>query len=144
MCALISGAQGQGLGKKVGQQGGWTIYRSQDAMTDQISCVATYKKDLSVQLSTDNLGFNLNGKGGVSGYTYRLDDTPATEMLLPSKIEGQAGVVILGKEKFSQVMQAKRLRMQVLTVLSSMVNYDIDLKESAAVIAFLGGPKCSK
>lgn len=140
----ITSASGQGLGTKIAKQGNWTIFRSQDAMTDEISCVAIFKNDPSVQLTLTSLGFNLNGKGGVSGFTDRVDDNPPSEMQLPSHVEEQAGVIVIKDAAYSQIMQAKRFRIQVLTVLPSNVNFDVDLKDSAAVLKALDGPKCHK
>jgi hypothetical protein len=132
------------IGTKISTVGDWAIYRQLDPMTDAPSCVGTYKNDISIQLTSDSFAFSLAGRGGVSGYQLRWDDAAASGMKLPTDTEKEVSAFILSDERFSPVLSSKRLRVQVLTVLSTIVNFDVNLSTAKQAIAVLSGPQCKR
>ena len=141
---IVSSAANADVGTKISTVGDWTIFRQIDPMTDAPSCMGAYKGDLSIQLTSNSLAFGLSGRGGVSGYQLRWDDAAASGMQLPSDTEKEMSAFILDDEKFAPALTSKRLRVQVLTVLSSMVNFDVNLATLPQAVAFLSGPQCKK
>lgn len=141
---LFSTADAAGLGRVVTKIGDWSIYLTQDAMTDAPSCVATYKDRTDIQLSDESFAISFRGRGGVSSFKYRLDDQPPSGVVLPTKVEKEIGAVYLGGQAFSQLAAAKRIRVQVLTVLSSLVDEDIDLSSFQSVEGYLTSTTCKK
>lgn len=117
----------------VSRTGVWYVHQSTDEMTDKKSCVALYKNEWKIQGQANNLYISLKGRGGVKAYTLRFDDAPAERLQLASATEKQLGVVIL-EPSFDRIYNGNRLRVQVITVLDSIVLEDIDLngfKEAA-------------
>jgi hypothetical protein len=131
-------AQAQ-LGEVESKVGDWTIFRSQDPMTDKPSCVAIFKAATDIQLTSNSLAIGANG---IRGYKMRFDDLNAGEMQLPSDIEKQVGAVILEGGAFQRIMQSRRLRFQALTY-SGVENQDIDLSAAADALRVLGGSRCN-
>lgn len=138
----ISTATASGLGEQFKAIGPWSVLKNQDPMTDAVSCIAIYKGNSQVQVTIDSLAIGLRGRGGVSGYTIRLDDRPAGSMTLASKTERNVGAAVIGGQEFQSLLRAKRVRFQALTALSSLVNEDLDFSQIQAVLSFLKGPSC--
>lgn len=136
-------AAATGTREPIQQIGPWNVLRDKDPMTDVVSCMAIYQDNFQVQLSLKNLAIGLRGRGGVSGYTIRLDDRPAGQMKLASQIEKRVGAAIVEGGDFVALLQAKRVRFQALTVLSTLVNEDLDFSNVKTVLNTLGGSKCS-
>jgi hypothetical protein len=138
----VSSAAAAGLGKVVTKLGDWTIYREQDAMTDAVSCVATYKATLQIQLTVDSLAVSLRGRGGVSSYRYRLDNNPPGELHLANDIEKETSAIVIDGDNFTGIIAAQRIRIEFLTILDTIVDEDIDLHGSRAAITYMQGPNC--
>ena len=141
LCA--GSANASGLGEQLKSIGPWNILKKQDAMTDKISCIAIYGSNTQVQLSDTSLAIGLKGRGGVSSYQIRLDNQPAGEMQLPSDVEKDIGAAFIEDDNFSKLLQAKRVRFQALTALSTFVNEDWDFTDAAAVVSFLKSAECN-
>jgi hypothetical protein len=65
-------------------------------------------------------------------------------MQLPSESEKEISAIVLQDDLFAPALSAKRLRVQVLTVLSSIVDFDVNLTTAQQAIAILSGPQCRK
>jgi hypothetical protein len=131
------------LGSKFSAVGDWTIYRDFDPMGGTQTCTAAYKDDTSVQLNKGAIAFALNQKIGVNGYHLRWDGNPAGELVLPGINGKKMSAFFLTDSDFAKLQNAKRLRVQVITLSNSVVNYDIDLKSVPQVIAALKAPNCN-
>lgn len=125
--------------------GKWFIYGEADPMTDKMSCIAYYGGEKFVQLTANSLAVGYGGRGGIKGYTIRFDNDQALAMELPTKIEERIGAFIIDTKdpRYSRLLTAKRIRIQALTVLNSLVNDDVDLTEFSTVLARLKGSECS-
>lgn len=139
----FGGAAAAGLGEPVQIIGPWHVLKDKDPMTDAVNCTAIYQGNFQVQISLQYLAIGLRGRGGISGYTLRLDDRPAGDMKLASNIEKRVGAALIEGDDFAALLQAKRVRFQALTALSTLVNEDLDFRQIESVIAFLGGPICT-
>lgn len=104
----------------------WFVHQSLDAMTDKKSCTALYKNAWTVQGTADNLYVSLRGRGGVKAYTLRVDDAPPDSMQLASSTEKSISAIIL-QPSFDRIYNAKRVRLQIGTILDSILIEDIDL-----------------
>ncbi|HWD27371.1 MAG TPA: hypothetical protein VG387_09410 [Rhizomicrobium sp.] len=138
------GQASEGLGQKVTTIGDWTIYRDSDAMTDVVTCLGIYQGRPAVQLTKDSIAISLNGRGGISSYKYRLDDTPPTELRLATDTEKDIGAVVFEGDDFNAIRSANRFRFQALTILDSVVDEDISLRTAQQALAYMSGPNCQK
>lgn len=128
-----------GLGDKKAVIEGWEIYRQVDIMTDEVSCIATYKGKSKIQLDDGALAV-----GGVvypEGYQYRIDDQPQSSMQLTSSSEKQVGAVIIEGDLFKEVLKSKRFRIQVIG--TALTTFDLDMSAAPAVIAKFKELGCS-
>lgn len=125
------------------QVGGWKVERSLDAMTDAPSCVA-HTDGFRVQMTTDSLAVSYRGIGGVKGSTLRLDNDEPWDMRLPSDAERNISSIVLDGSEWSKIKQADRVRIRTLTVLSTLVDDDIDLSNKDEILEILNGPKCNE
>ena len=107
------------------RSGKWEVRRGQDAMTDQISCTGIHSSGPRVQLS--DRGFYVGIQGGVRGVTVRYDNDPPQQMRLATEMEKKVRAVIFDGADFDRVQNAKRVRIQVMTVLDQVAESDIDL-----------------
>ncbi len=98
-----------------------------DAMTDKKSCTALYQNDWKVQGASWNMFIGFRGRGGVSAYTLRFDEDPAEALQLATEREKSISAVIL-EPHFSRIYHGTRLRIQVMTVLKSVLVEDVNLK----------------
>ena len=98
-----------------------------DAMTDKIDCIISPTNNPNVQVSKSDLYISYRGRGGVGGFTYRIDDNPVSAMQLPTDQDKQVGFVHISGAVFNQVLTASRLRVQTVTLLSALVNEDLQL-----------------
>jgi hypothetical protein len=120
------------------QHGEWTIVRSKDAATDQISCTAVHKKGGRFQLGSDGLYVNLKGSGGgVDSYRLSYDDKPAVGVRLTVPLD-QIALKDMGKLK-----SAKRVKLYVQTVVKDNVEVDLDLKGLREAHNMLNAPECA-
>lgn len=130
----------QNVGQPIGP---WQVVRTVDAMTDARRCMAIYNGHYDVQLTAESLAINYRGRGGVSSYRYRLDDAPAAELELATRIEREISAIVIRGNRYQAMLGAHRVRVQALTVLDSSVLDDIDMSRSAEVITVLTGPECT-
>lgn len=128
---------------KVGPPTGpWQMYSEQDAMTDKTSCIAYYNDDPNIQLTTKSLAFSYRGRGGVSSYTLRLANDTPLGLVLASDVEKHIGAVLIEGDTFKRVMAYPRLRMRVSTLVSGLVDEDLDLTNATPILSRLFGPEC--
>lgn len=121
---------------EVFSSGKWHVVQKLDAMTDKKSCTALYQAAWTVQGSADSFYVSLRGRGGVSSYQLRIDDEPADELRLATKLEKQISAAELN-HSFGRIYNSKRVRLQVSTILNSLLTEDIDMngfKESVDYI----------
>jgi hypothetical protein len=104
----------------------WSVHQQLDAMTDKKRCTAIYNNAWKVQGSANSLYISFKGRGGVKGYKIRVDDLPADELQLATDSEKSISAVDL-EPKFERVYNAKRVRLEVVTILDSVLSEDIDL-----------------
>lgn len=104
----------------------WVVDESVDAMTDKKTCTALYKNQWTIQGTAKDLYISLKGRGGVSAYKLRFNDDPPMSLQLATSIEKSLSAVDLGPN-FQQAYEGTRLRVQVSTVLNSLIVEDIDL-----------------
>jgi invasion protein IalB len=120
------------------QHGEWTIVRSKDATTDEISCTAVHKKGGRFQLGSDGLYVNIKGNGGgVDSYRLSYDDKPAVGVRLTVPLD-QIALKDMGKLK-----SAKRVKLYVQTVVKDNVEVDLDLKGLREAHNMLNAPECA-
>lgn len=131
-----------GFGKQAGKAGRWTVYVDKDAMTDNVECTALFDDRAQVQLTDTSLAISLRGRGGVQGYRTRLDDGPASELKLPSEVEKDVGAIFLDGATYQTIRAARRLRLEALTVLGSLVQEDIDLSANSEINRFFRANGC--
>lgn len=126
-CVAAFGSAQAGLkdAAKVGTFGNWTILRDVDKMTDKVVCTGVYQQDYATQL-TDQ-GLYISVKGGLSSVTLRFDELPARPMRLAEKIEKDVRAVMLEGPDFDLAVSSTRLRGQVLTLISGVQTFELDL-----------------
>lgn len=127
--------------------GKWTIEAKADPMTDAKQCTAYYDPGpkYAVQMTKDSFAISYRGRGGIDGYQMRFDNDPALELSLPSEVEKEIGAFVIKDtdERFTRLLNAKRVRVQANTLVAGIVNDDIDLSDLPALMATLKGPRCS-
>lgn len=121
------------LASKVGTFGNWTVLRDVDKMTDKVSCTGIYKDDYGKQLA--ERGLYIQVRGGISSVTLRFDDEPPRPMRLAEKLEKDVRAVMLQGAEFDSVVAAKRLRGQVLTLVSGIQDFELDLAGISEALA---------
>jgi hypothetical protein len=134
---------GFGTAQKEGKPtvfGNWNARVSIDPMTDEPSCVAYYKGRKEIQLSTDRMFLFV--RGGVKGYRLRFDSNLAGGMNLPTQDEKSVSSIIVQGEVFESLLQSKRLRVQGISNLGSLVEEDLDLTGTRDAINFMQKKGC--
>jgi hypothetical protein len=106
---------------------GWELRVLKDGFRSKISCVISPTGKPWIQMSPNQLYISYQGRGGVEGFTIRMDEYPPEEMRLPSPIDKSIGAVHFKDTEFSRLMTASRLRVQTFTVLRELKNEDMDL-----------------
>ncbi|CAN7189059.1 hypothetical protein [Acidovorax sp. LjRoot117] len=137
LCALATGGVHANLksATKVGIFGNWTVLRDTDKMTDKVTCTGIYQQDYSRQLSED--GLYISVKGGLSSITLRFDELPARPMRLAGKIEKDVRAVMLEGADFDLAVSSTRLRGQVLTLVSGVQDFELDLSGIREAVAHI-------
>ena len=107
------------------KSGNWSVHRSTDAMTDEITCTGVYKDNYGIQLNDDTLYIQV--RGGVRGVKLRFGEQPPEELRLPNDMEKKIGVIMIQDNDFTKLLASNRLRAEAITVLDSVNDYDIDL-----------------
>ena len=123
--------------------GKWSVRAYKDSMMDRVVCTGLYEQRFDIQVSEENFYIGLQGRGGVRGYTLRFDDNPAERSRVPDSIERDVSIVRVTGSTFSRLLSAKRLRVQVVTLLGPRVDEDIDLSDLPAAYEVIKGPSCS-
>jgi hypothetical protein len=121
--------------------GVWSVFSKPDPMSDKKSCVAIHKDDWRIQGSTDMLVISMRARGGVRTYQLRFNDDPALTPHGASRIERQSSNVVIS-EDFGRVLQSSRLRVQIFTILDSVIDEDIDLDGFAAAVQYMKDNSC--
>lgn len=116
--------------KQVFSSGSWTVLQEIDKMTDKVSCTGIHKQDFTKQLGSDGLYIAI--RGGISSVTLRFDDAPPRGMRLATKMEKDVRTVILEGEEFRSALASTRLRGQVLTLVSGIQDFELDMTGAAA------------
>lgn len=114
------------------RSGEWSVLRTIDQMTDKTSCTGIYKDEYSIQLTDDELYVKV--RGGVKGVILRFGDQPAEKLRLATKSEETISSIDIEGNEFTKLLGSTRLRMQVMTVLRTVVDFDIDLTGMAAAV----------
>jgi hypothetical protein len=148
LCVLVSAfvaaparAEERAVGAPIGA---WRVMGETDPMTDRKECTAYYGAGRAIQLTKTSFAISYRNRGMLRGYTIRFGDDPPLATALPTRTEERIGVLIIdsGEPRWEQLVTARRVRVQALTVLSSIVNDDVDLTRLSEVLARLSGPGC--
>lgn len=124
------------------KSGKWGVKRNLDSMTDEVRCVALYNGRFDIQLSRQQFSVGAVGRGGVDGYQWRVDDAPATRMILANKIERATSHVMLEKPAVEKIVQGARFRILVMTLLGGMAEEDLDLTGIKEAYRFINSSEC--
>ena len=132
-----------GFGEEIAKAGRWVIYADVDPMSDAAQCTALFDDRADVQMTPNMFAISLRGRGGVKGYRLCLDDNTPSDMILPSDGEKRIGAIAIEGEALAELMQAQRVRVQVLTVLGSLIDEDIDLSTASEISSAFAGAGCT-
>lgn len=114
-------------------EGDWELRSAKNDFTDETACVIVKKDDFSVQLASNEFSVSMRGKGGVGSFYYRIDEGEPSSTILPDDNNyidfNNADTDLFSPEKgtFDRIIQGKRLRLQVLTVLDTVEYFDFNL-----------------
>lgn len=127
--------------ERAGTFGQWEVLRDIDKMTDKVSCVGIYRSDKKIQLAED--GMYIAVSGGIESVTLRFGSDQARPMRLAKKMEKDVRAVMLEGEEFQGAIGADRLRMQVLTLVSGLKEYDLNMSGASQAVEHIkaGCPK---
>jgi hypothetical protein len=106
--------------------GSWHVNKKRDAMTDKMDCTALYQGAWKIQGDASTFYVGLKGRGGVSAYKLRIDDDAPDSLKLASDVERRISAADL-TYSFGRILNAKRVRIQVQTILDTIVVEDIDM-----------------
>jgi len=109
-------------GEILRQHGEWTVIRSKDAKTNEVSCTAVHKQGGRVQLGSDGLYLNFKGNGaGVGSYRLSYDDKPAVGIRLTAPLDS------ITLKDMTKLKSAQRIKVSVQTVVRDNVELDLPL-----------------
>jgi hypothetical protein len=114
----------------------WAVEEAIDQMTDKKKCTALYKGAWTIQASPGNFFVSTRGRGGVKAYTIRFNDEPAEPLQNATNIEKEISAADLSMYS-ERIYTAKRLRVEILTLVSGVVNEDIDLNGLNDAIGYI-------
>ena len=142
--SAVSTSYGAGLATEptVFTSGEWSVRRGKDSMTDKPSCTGLFRNRYDIQLNEKAFFLSLKGRGGVDVYTLRFDDEPPLEMRGASDIEKSMGTMVLSGADFNKLLDAKRLRVRVSTILDSIVEEDINLTGLKEAEQYIASSEC--
>lgn len=106
---------------------GWTLQKKASNFSGEVDCYLSPRGKPHVQISKDVMYVSYRGRGGVQGFRFRLDDEPISDMRLPTPIDQQIGAVRVDGVDFNGILNAQRLRLQVLTLIAGIAEEDIRL-----------------
>lgn len=115
--------------------GNWKIKSQINPMNDNKSCMAIYKDRFEIQLSSSSLAVSLRGRGGVRAYSLRFDNDAALPTEIPSSSEARMGAFFVEGQRFKRLLSSQRLRIQVSTLLSTIVYEDINMVDGNSAIS---------
>lgn len=125
------------LGKIEKSFSNWDVRVNSNPMTDKKICTAVPRDNPQVQGSANMLAISFRGKGGVKGYEYRLDDHPVSPMKTATSLERDMSVIIFEGNDFEQILNSKRLRIQVVPVLQGLHFEDVNTNGFRASIQYI-------
>ncbi len=118
-------AQGLKGAKVASVAGNWTVYRSLGPISDKITCTGLLKGDVKAQLVANSLYVPVSG--GIQSVTLRFGENAANAMRLPQKMEKDVRALIIEGADFQSAVESMRLRGQVLTLVSGVFTFDLDM-----------------
>lgn len=139
----VSASAETGFGSQIGTTGRWTAYVSKDVMTDAATCVALYDDRANVQLTARSIAIGFRGRGGINSYRVRLGDAPPQSLFPASGTEKLLGAIVFEGKRRDAMIVAGRLRLEALTILSTVVTEDISLAEAPEVFAIFSKNGCA-
>ena len=130
-CALLlvaseASAQSKAPSKKPARHGDWFAKVLVDKMTDAKECLVLNAKDPFVSVDpVGRLDVNFRGRGGVSGFQYRIDSLPAApyQLLSPGRTD-----VLSVSDVRDEFNAARRLLIQGETVLGKPIELEYDMR----------------
>lgn len=128
----------------VARSGNWSVRRSADTMTDEVSCTGFYKDRFDIQLEKSVFYISMRGRGGVSLVTLRFDDGSPKPARLASETERKISTIILEGEEFEELLKSKRLRARIFTILDTVIDEDIDLTGLEQAHTVITGTQCAR
>lgn len=126
-------------GQQVLVSGAWTVVKTVDQMTDEVTCTGLYRAVPDIQLSGNTLYIRMTSTP--EAVKLRFDNETAQPMRLASRMEKSLRMVALEGFTFSTAYAATRLRYAVLTVGKSVVEGDLDLTGISAAADYIN-QKC--
>lgn len=126
----------------IANDGNWRVQRAKDAMTDEVLCIAFFKKDDRFQLGAKSFFISYRGLGGVDTYRIRFDDEEPTERRVATPVEQRVSAVRFTQPEVKRLVKAKRLRVTTFTLLGRVRDEDIELSGIASAHAVLESSKC--
>jgi hypothetical protein len=147
LAAIPPFASAASSAKQIATIGHWTIYLTQDEMTDEKSCLAFYSGPggglrTDIALLQNAFLFNRSRRGGVWTYQVRFDDTKAdSERNLPDEDRIKGNVWLRGGD-YDALLHSKRLRARFMNVSGNVTSEDLDVSDIGQVRAFFDGPQC--
>jgi hypothetical protein len=112
--------------------GNWSVLRDVDVMTDKTSCTGIYKEDPSIQLTADTLYIRV--RGGLKSVTLRFGDQPAERLRLATEMEEKVDAIEISGNDFTKLLGSARLRVQSMTLVRGITNFDLDLAGLSAAV----------
>jgi hypothetical protein len=144
-CALwpaVASTAGLSDATVIFEAGDWSVRKSKDTMTDKVSCTGLYRQRFDIQVNIGALYVAVRGRGGVRGYQYRLDEAPATRLRSATRDEQRLGAWSITGSAFRELLSAKRLRTQTITLRDTTVEDDISLEGISDIYTVISGPEC--
>lgn len=112
----------------IARSGDWQLTRSRSGFDDRVSCQVTNSRNRWVSYDPEGLMIIYRGRGGIQGARYRVNDGPASEMILPTRAEQEVGFITFRGIHSVTILQGTRLRVQGLTLLQGLAEDDINLR----------------
>jgi hypothetical protein len=81
----------------------------------------------NLALTRRGLIFFYRHRGGIAGYRYRLDEAPATNLRIPSRLDRLTDTLTFQGRNLDAILRAKRLRVSAITLAGGENFDDIDL-----------------
>jgi len=110
---------------EVFKSGNWRVLRSTDSMTDKAVCTGVYKDRYGIQLSETALYIRVSG--GIESIKLRFDSAEPQSLKPAREIEKKIRSIVIEGSDFAQLKNSSRLRVQIGTLVSGVVDEDIDL-----------------